>query len=210
LVNSATITLFNIVPIPFRRYLVPEHETRTPWKRLQVIVGLSIVILLIVAVTLLTCFAPKSDRPAAFYGSDVSFLDSFSLGAYRPMLRLASQMDRKFLSSAHSETLAGCYRKIQRNLLREYLREASKDFNRLYAIATAKTVHPMSDPDGLSMALFEQQMTFILLVWGIEARLLLDGFLPFAVDLKPLVAHIEGLAQQTRALARPQYSYSAV
>jgi hypothetical protein len=209
LVNNATITVFTIVPILFRRYFVHKHETGIPWKVPSVIIGLSLVALLIVAVTLLTCFAPKPEGLATFYGSDVSFLDNFSLGAYRPMLRLASQMDRKFLSSAHGETLAGCYRKIQRNLLREYLREASKDFNRLYAIATAKTVQAVSDPDGLSMALFEQQMTFILLVWGIEARLLLDGLLPFAVDLKPLVAQIEGLAQQTRTLVRPQYGYSA-
>jgi len=175
-----------------------------------VIIGLSVIVLLIAAVPLLTCFSAKSEGAAAFYGSDVSFLDNFSLGAYRPMLRLASQMDRKFLSSAHGDTLAGCYRKIQRNLLREYLREASKDFNRLYAMATAKTVRAASDPNDLSMALFEQQMTFIMLIWGIEARLLVDGLLPLAVDLKPIVAQIEVLAQQTRTLVRPQYSYSAI
>ena len=173
------------------------------------ILGLVIVLLLVAAVALMTRYSPKAEDPGVFYGSDVSFLDSFSLGAYRPMLRLASQMDRKFLTSAHGETLAGCYRKIQRQLLREYLHDASKDFNRLYAIATAKAVHAVSDPGDLSMALFEQQMTFILLVWGIEARLLMDGFLPFAVDLKPLIVHLEGLARQTRQLARPQYSYQA-
>lgn len=172
------------------------------------ILGLLIVLLLVAAVALMARYSPKAEDPA-FYGSDVSFLDNFSLGAYRPMLRLASQMDRKFLSSAHGETLAGCYRKIQRQLLREYLRDASKDFNRLYAIATAKTLQAVSDPGDLSMALFEQQMTFILLVWGIEARLLLDGFLPLAVDLKPLIMQLEGLAQQTRELARPQYGYTA-
>jgi len=174
-----------------------------------VIFGLLIVLLLVAAVALMARYSPKAEVPGAFYGSDVSFLESFSLGAYRPMLRLASQMDRKFLSSAHGETLAGCYRKIQRQLLREYLRDASKDFNRLYAIATAKSVQAVSDPGDLSMALFEQQMTFILLVWGIEARLLLDGFLPFTPDLKPLIMHLEALAQQTRELARPQYGYTA-
>jgi len=174
------------------------------------IVSLSIVLLLIAAVALLTCFSPRSADPAASYGSDVSFLDNFSLGVYRPMVRLASQMDRKFLSSAHGNTLAGVYRKIQRNLLREYLRETSKDFNRLHAIATAKSVRATSDPDDLSIALFEQQLTFTLLVWGIEARLVLDDFLPFAVDLEPLIVHLEGLAQQTRELVRPQYSYQAV
>jgi hypothetical protein len=172
------------------------------------VVSLSIIFLLTAAVGLLTFLAPR-DGSVDFYGTDASFLDHFSLGTYRPMLRLATQMDRKFLSSAHGEVLAGCYRKIQRNLLREYLRDASRDFKRLHAIATAKTVHATSDPNDLSMALFEQQMTFIMLVWGIEARLVLDNFLPFAVDLKPLIGQLEGLAQQTRQLASPQLSYQA-
>ena len=173
------------------------------------IVSLSIVLLLTVAVGLMTFFAPRADAPGDFSGTDASFLENFSLTAYRPMLRLATQLDRKFLTSAHGEKLAACYRKIQRSLLREYLRDASKDFGRLHTIATAQTLRAASDPGELSMALFENQMTFILLVWGIEARLLLDNLVPFAVDLKPLIAQLEGLAQQTRQLARPQYSYMA-
>jgi hypothetical protein len=173
------------------------------------ILSLSIIFVLTAAVGLLTCFAPRPDATGEFQGTDASFLENFSLGTYRPMLRLATQMDRKFLSASHSETLAGCYRKIQRNLLCEYLRDASKDFKRLHAIATSRTVKASSDPDELSMALFEQHMSFILLVWGIEARLFLDNLLPFAVDLKPLIMQLEGLAGQTRELVRPQYSYLA-
>ena len=174
------------------------------------IAGLIIVVLLVAAVTALTRYAPKPETVAGFYGSDASFLENFSLQTYRPMLRLATQMDRRYLTAAHSDMLAGCYRKIQRGLLREYLRDAAKDFNRMYAIANAQALRATSDPGDLSMVLFEQQMTFIMLVWGIEARLLLDGVLPFAVDLKPLITSIEGLAQQTRELARPQFGYSAV
>lgn len=175
-----------------------------------VILGLSIVLLLVAAVAMLTRFAPESERPTSFYGSDVTFLDNFSISQYRPMLRLATQMDKKFLISAHGEPLAKCYRKIQRDLLREYLRDAARDFNRLYAIATAKCLKASSDPDDLSMGLFEQQMTFILLIWGIEARLLVDDFLPLAFDLKPVIEQIEALAGETRMLARPQYSYHAI
>lgn len=174
------------------------------------IAGLAIVILLVAAIAALTYYAPKPDVVAGFYGSDASFLENFSLQTYRPMLRLATQMDRRYLTSAHSASLANCYRKIQRGLLREYLRDAAKDFNRMYAIANATALRATSDPGDLSMALFEQQMTFVMLVWGIEARLLLDGVLPFAVDLKPLINSIEGLAQQTREMARPQLGYSAV
>jgi hypothetical protein len=92
-------------------------------------------------------------------------------------------------------------------LLREYLRDAAKDFNRLYSIANAKSLQASSDPGDLSMALFEQQMTFIMLIWGLEARLMLDAVVPFALDLDPLMGAIEGLAAQTRMLARPQFGY---
>lgn len=170
------------------------------------IIGLAIVVLLTVAVALLTCFAPSEGYKTFSAITDSSFLENFSLGVYRPMLRLAGQMDRKFLTAAHGKVLAECYRGIQRNLLREYLREASKDFNRLHSIATAKTLRALSDPDGLSMALFEQQMSFVLVVWWIEARLLLDRFVPLGMELEPLVAQIETLAEETRRLVRPQYA----
>ena len=127
------------------------------------------------------------------------------------MLRLATQMDRRYLSKAHGDSLAGCYRKIQRGLLREYLRDAAKDFNRLYAIANAKSLRASSDPGDLSMALFEQQMTFIMLMSAnLEARLLIDAVIPFAPNLEPLMKSIGGLAEQTRLLARPQFGYQAV
>jgi len=169
-----------------------------------VILGLSIVVILTTAIALLTCFAPSDGHRSFSRGTDASFLENFSLGVYQPMLRLAGQMDRKFIQAAHGKVLAECYRGIQRDLLREYLREASKDFNRLHAIAMAKTVQALSDPDDLSMGLFEQQMSFLLVVWWIEARLLLDRFMPFDMDLRPLVAQIDTLAQQTRQLVRPQ------
>jgi hypothetical protein len=174
------------------------------------IVSLFAVLLLVLAVAALTRYAPKPAVVASSYGSDASFLENFSLQTYRPMLRLATQLDRRYLTTAHGESLSGCYRKIQRGLLREYLRDAAKDFNRLYAIANAKSLQASSDPGDLSMVLFEQQMTFIMLIWGIEARLLVDGIVPFALDLGPLMGAIESLATQTRMLARPQFGYHAV
>jgi len=162
---------------------------------------------MVTAVVVLALLSPKADATRSTYGSDASFVESFSLATYKPMLRLASQMDRRFVAAAHSESLGACYRKIQRGLLREYLRDASKDFNRLYAIATAKAVRATTDSGDLSMVLFEQQMSFVLLVWSIEAKLLLDGILPFAADLGPLIEYLEGLAQQARETAVPQLSY---
>jgi hypothetical protein len=175
------------------------------------ILSLAAVLLLIVAIVGLTRFS--SSQPAAdknSYASDASFLEAFSMKTYRPMLRLASQMDRRYLESAHSRELAACHRRVQRRLLREYLRELSHDFNRLYSIATAKSVRAMNDSDNLSTTLVEQQMGFIFLMWSIEARLLLDGIFPWSVDLKPVIGYIENLAAQTRELSRPQLSYHVV
>ena len=209
-VNVTLITPFSIVQVPVPGYLVHTDETKSSSGSEPMIIGLAIVVLLATAVALLTCFAPSEAQSRFRAGTDASFLENFSVAVYQPMLRLAGQMDRRFITSAHGKVLAECYRGIQRNLLREYLREASKDFNRLHEIAAAKTLKALSDPEELSAALFEQQMTFALLVWWIEARLLLDRFVPCSIDLKPVVAQIEALAGQTRQLARPQYAaYSA-
>lgn len=154
--------------------------------------------------------ASGSDRRGPSYGSDAEFLDNFSLSAYQPMLRLASHGDRNYLVSAHGAPLATCYRKIQRRLLREYLTNLSTDFNRLYSIATERAVHAVSDTENLSLALLEQQMSFIFQVWMIEARLLVDRAIPYTPDLKPLVGYVEALAAQTRELATPRLSYHVV
>ncbi len=177
----------------------------------MMILSLAAVLLLVIAILCLTKFS--SSQPAAAansYGSDASFLENFSLKTYRPMLRLASQMDRRFLESTHGKPLATCHRRIQRKLLREYLRDLSRDFNRLYDIATAKAVNASNDPGNLSMTLVEQQMGFIFLIWSIEARLIFDCVFPYSVDLKPVIGYIESLALQTRQLARPQLSYHVV
>jgi hypothetical protein len=175
------------------------------------ILSLAVVVLLVIGIVALTRFS--SSQPATApnsYGSDATFLENFSPETYRPMLRLASKMDRRYLTAAHGAKLATFHRRVQRKLLREYLRDLSRDFNRLYDIATAKAVHAVTDSGNLSMTLVEQQMGFIFLIWSIEARLILDCVFPFSVDLQPLIGYIENLAGQTRDLARPQLSYHVV
>lgn len=172
------------------------------------ILSLSVVLGLVIAIVALAKFsASEPASPSNSYGSDANFLENFSLKTYRPMLRLASQMDRRYLTSAHGTQLASCHRRIQRKLLREYLKDLSRDFNRLYNIATARAVNALNDPSNLSVTLVEQQMGFIFLIWSIEARLLLDCIFPYSVDLKPVIGYIESLSAQTRELARPQLSY---
>jgi len=174
------------------------------------IISLVAVLLLVVAIVALTRLSSSQPPAQSSCASDASFLENFSMKTYRPMLRLASQMDRRYLKAAHGPKLASHHRKIQRQLLREYLRELSRDFNRLYDIATAKSVSAMNDSGNISVILVEQQMGFIFLIWSIEARLALDCVFPYSVDLKPVISYIESLAIQTRELSRPQLAYHVV
>lgn len=174
------------------------------------IVGLVAVVLLVAAALSLTRFsAPKQDA-ARSYGSDTAFLDQFSVSRYRPLLRLAIRMDRTYLEKVHGKRLAACYRQVQRKLLREYLHDLSKDVNRLYAILNARSANARTDEGNVSLALTEQQTTFALLIWGIEARLFLDAVMPRQLDIQPLVSALESLTAQTHAITRPQLSYHVV
>jgi len=172
-----------------------------------VTVGLIAVVLLVVAALNLTWRSAPAGNDGRSYGSNTSFLDQFSVFRYRPLLRLATRIDRSYLQRVHGKRLAGAYRKIQRDLLREYLRDLSKDVNRLYAILNARSVHAPSDEGNISLALTEQQTTFALLIWGIEARLVLDAVMPRPIDIGPLISAFEALTAQTQAVARPQFSY---
>ena len=174
------------------------------------IVTLCAVAFLVVLVGVLARATPHAEHAQSNRQSDEFCVEDFAIQGYRPMLRLAAQTDRRYLSAACGDSVAASYRKVQRQLLRQYLREAARDFSRLYSIANAHSVEAVNDPGDLSMAVLEQQMTFILLIWTVETRLLLDGIVPFALDLKPVITSIETLAQQTRERARPQYGYHAV
>ena len=173
------------------------------------ILGLIAVTLLVAVALGLTRFSAGPDA-ARSYGSDTAFLDQFSVSRYRPMLRLAGRMDRSYLEKTHGKRLAGCYRKVQRALLREYLHDVSKDVTRLYAILNARSVHARSDEGNVSLALTEQQTSFALLIWGIEARLVLDTVMPRPLNITPLISALDALTSQTQDMASPQLSYHVV
>jgi len=122
-----------------------------------------------------------------------AWLQSFSLDAYRPMIRLASDSDRVFLATAGSARVVKSYRRKQRGILREYLRVLARDFQKLLDIAAA------SQP----MAFFESQLSFIFGVLWIEARMVLEALVPHSIDLEPLLESVETLAASAREIASP-------
>jgi hypothetical protein len=129
-----------------------------------------------------------------------AWLESFSLRAYRPMLRLASRDDGHYLKSARAGAQGKKYRRAQRALLREYLCSLARDFHRLNAIAAEKTRDAESGEGELPMPLSEQRIAFIFLMWSIEVRLMLRALIPHSINLQPLLANVEHVAAETREM----------
>ena len=132
-----------------------------------------------------------------------AWLESFSVRGYRPMLRLAAGDDDRYLKAGRAAGSLKRHRRIQRSLLREYLRSLSQDFHRLHKIAAEKHLLVKRADAGLPMELFEQQIGFIFQMWNIEARLLIHAFIPHRIDLEPLLSNVEKLAADTREMIRP-------
>jgi hypothetical protein len=164
-------------------------------------ITLAAIAVLISVMALLVCPAAEQTEAALPLASD-TWLESFSLRGYRPMLRLAACDDWHYLKSARDVGGRKRCRRIQRSLLREYLRSLSRDFQRLHAIAAEKNLRAKGDDGTLPIALFEQQIGFIFHMWSIEARLLIQALIPHRIDLEPLLDHVEVLAAHARETAR--------
>jgi hypothetical protein len=130
------------------------------------------------------------------------WLESFSVRAYHPMIRLAEGKDQAFLSGRHSRDRVKRYRRTQRKLLREYLRGLTRDFQRLHSIA-AQTGRSDGIPRTIT-DLHDNQLSFIFTMFRIEAWLAVEAVFPRAIDLQPLLESVENLARAAREINRPR------
>ena len=130
-----------------------------------------------------------------------TWLEHFSPDSYLPMLRLAEGSDAPFLSKHRGPEETARYRRLQRQMLRDYLRGLARDFHRLHGLAAG------SDPGNLALALVDERMAFSLGIWSIEARLLLNEIVPCAVNLRPLLANVEQLTDKAREITRRRVEF---
>jgi len=136
-----------------------------------------------------------------------AWLESFSPDSYLPMLRLANSTDTGYLNLHRGHETAKRYRRLQRQMLREYLRGLSRDFNRLHALATESALRARIDHENSSLALVEEKLEFIFSMWSIEVRLFLDEFAPCAINLRPMLANVDELTAKARATARRRLKF---
>ena len=131
-----------------------------------------------------------------------AWLENFSPHIYLPMLRLAQSADTGYLNTQRGPEAAARYRRVQRRILREYLRGLSRDFHRLHALGTETRSLARTDSDNSSFALIEEKLEFIFSMWSIELRLFLDKVTPCAINLQPMLASVDELTVKVRESAR--------
>ncbi len=123
---------------------------------------------------------------------DCDWAEDFSATKYRPMARLLSEDDIRFLESqpGFHPSMIRTLRRDRRRVFRSYLRSLRRDFNRLYV--TAKQAALYSDPaDGLAPAILRQRLAFYQASLLVEVRLALYTAGIGTVDVAPLIAAVE-------------------
>ncbi len=136
-----------------------------------------------------------------------AWLETFSPGAYLPMLRLANSSDAGYLNAKRGPEAAASYRRRQRRMLREYLRGLSRDFHRLHTITDSSAWRARINRENSALALKEEKLNFIFSVWIIELRLFLDKFSPCTVNPQPLLANVDKLTARAREIARRRLEF---
>jgi len=125
-------------------------------------------------------------------------LSQDSLGArYRPMFRLLDESDCGFIASGFpgSSNLRR-FRAERRSLFRVYLRNLGADHARIVGAIRDLLVESQLDRPDLAKALYRCQLMFAMAMIMVEFKLQLHALGIGTVDVRSLVAAVEGLQLQ--------------
>lgn len=127
----------------------------------------------------------------------------FTIDKYRPMERLFSDGDHRFLAAqpGYSPQIGKELKAARRRIFRYYLRSLSRDFDRLHRAARFLLLHSPQDRPDLVAALFRQRLVFRYVLLGVHCRLVLQTLGIGTVDISGLVKALEGMGNQFRQLA---------
>jgi hypothetical protein len=141
--------------------------------------------------------------PGTISECDPEWVSNFSTATYRPMQRLLSDTDLKYLAAQPgiSARTVKQLRRERRRIFRAYLRNLVRDFHRLHLAARMTLLYASEDRPDLAKALLRQRATFTWAVLMVEVRLVLHaaGFGP--VDVKGLIGALESMQMNVGSLA---------
>ena len=132
----------------------------------------------------------------------VDWINELSAVRYRPMERLLSEEDERFLASQ-----PGCDRKMvrrmrseRRRLFRGYLACLSTDFSRVGAALRLIMTHSSQDRPDLAGILYKQQALFAIGMLNVQWRLALHTLGLGTVDVSGLVGAMEYMRLELRQM----------
>jgi hypothetical protein len=132
----------------------------------------------------------------------VDWINDLSAVRYRPMERLLSEEDERFLASQ-----PGCNRKMvrrmrseRRRLFRGYLTCLSTDFSRVGAALRLIMTHAGHDRPDLAGILYKQQALFAIGMLNVQWRLALHALGLGTVDVSGLVGAMEYMRLELRQM----------
>ena len=130
------------------------------------------------------------------------WIDELSLERYRPMMRLLSEDDLRFLSSqpGYTRRMAGQFRAQRCQIFRGYLRWLQSDFQRVCtAIRVLMLQSPHDRPD-LAAVLLQQKAMFAMGMMSIHFRLLLYRWGWSGVEVDGVMRAFDSLRLELRQL----------
>lgn len=135
-----------------------------------------LVLLLSLAGVAVVLFRQLLKRPP-FENLDPDWLENYSVARYRPLERLLSDEDFRFLTAqpGYRPEIARRLRAERRSIFRAYLANLVSDFNRLHAYAKAAVVSASSDEPQLAASLIRLQVTFYFAIGAVHCRLALHA-----------------------------------
>lgn len=115
---------------------------------------------------------------------------------YRPMFRLLDDSDCGFISAQFAGSSLRRFRAERRTLFRVYLRNLGADHARIVSAIRGLLVESQMDRPDLAKALFRCQLMFALAMISVECKLMLHTLGVGTVDVRSMVAAVEGLQLQ--------------
>jgi hypothetical protein len=141
--------------------------------------------------------------PGTISECDPDWLANFSTATYRPMQRLLSDADLKYLAAQPGITreTVNQLRRERRRIFRAYLRNLVRDFHRLHLAARMTLVYSEQDRPDLAHALLRQRALFTWAVLNVEFRLVLHALGMGPVDVTHLIGALDGMRMNVTAFA---------
>jgi hypothetical protein len=168
---------------------------------MDLILGLAAFVCLAVGAVLAFLFRRLIAGPKSLPVS-VDWINDLSIARYRPMERLLSEEDYRFLASqpGFDNRMLRRIRADRRKVFRGYLACLSRDFSLVGAALRLMMMYSAQDRPDLAGILYKQQALFALGMLAVQWRLILHTCGLGTVDVSDLVRGMEFMRTELRQM----------